>query len=86
MRCEKRAGGTDGRADVGRPLAFAGKIDRMDHARIVAEVDEVVVADDGSRFGRGRGAIFPADLVAVAVQARQCARGSAPRGAWVRPR
>ena len=42
---EDRAGGAHGRFDFGRPLGCAAPVHRVDRARVVAKVDEVVVAD-----------------------------------------
>ena len=70
---EERAGGADRRAGVGRPLGLAGEVHRMDHAGVVPEVDQIVIADDGRRFDRRGNAIFPTDFVAVSVEAYQCA-------------
>ena len=43
----------------------------MDRARVVAEVDRVVVADHRRGFDGPGGVVLPADLVRIAVQADQ---------------
>lgn len=81
LRRENRACGSNWRADVGRPLGLAVEVDGVDRAGIVAKVYDVVFADNGRRFDRCRGAIFPADFVTVAVDAdQQTARLHASRG------